>query len=182
MLASLGAHSVQESPSCLSGQGILVGVIDSGVDYTHTWLGGTNGTIHTYQAAYGSSVTSVENQRRDGLFPTARVVEGYDFVGDLVNGQTPQPVQRFVQVDDDPIDAHQGHGTSVAAAVLRVAPQAQIVAAKACFTATTSSHNGSGGCPEFAVLQSLEYMLDIHRDGSQRQVHIVNGTYLRAVR
>lgn len=51
----------------MTGQGIKVGIIDTGVDYTHPGLGG----------CYG---------------PECRVAYGYDFVGDEYNGEnTPIP-------------------------------------------------------------------------------------------
>lgn len=58
------------------GTGIRVAVLDSGIDYTHASLGG-GGTLEDFEAAY-KDFTS-----RDGLFPTDKVVEGYDFVGEV---------------------------------------------------------------------------------------------------
>ena len=70
----------------LTGQGIKVGVIDTGIDVDHPDLdGGTPG------------------------FPNSRVVAGYDFVGDAYNADTnPVPVP-----DANPDDCG-GHGTHVA--------------------------------------------------------------------
>ena len=63
------------------GSGIKVAVLDSGIDYTHVEFGGA-GTAAAYAAAYGTATTDSRNTTRDGLFPTARVVNGYDFVGE----------------------------------------------------------------------------------------------------
>ncbi|KAF9979453.1 hypothetical protein BGZ65_006548, partial [Modicella reniformis] len=72
----------------LTGKGIKIGVIDTGIDYTHPAF-----------AASGAKV---------GCFgKNCRVKYGYDFVGDKYDGKnTPVP-------DKDPSDC-QGHGTHVA--------------------------------------------------------------------
>ncbi|MDX2418632.1 MAG: S8 family serine peptidase [Xanthomonadales bacterium] len=68
-----------------TGEGISVGIIDTGIDYQHMNFGG-DGT---------------------DSFPTAKVVGGYDFVGDDYDGSnTPVP-------DADPLDCN-GHGSHVA--------------------------------------------------------------------
>lgn len=88
-LAMTGAD-IAYSELGYTGEGIRVGVIDSGIDIDHPDLGGsgTNGTTP---------------------FPSPRVKWGYDFVGDAYNadlGNTPAP---------DPIpDDCGGHGTHVA--------------------------------------------------------------------
>ncbi|KAF8754573.1 Subtilisin-like protein [Rhizoctonia solani] len=67
------------------GQGIKIGIIDSGIDYTHPYLGGAMG-------------------------PGNKVIGGYDFVGDAYTGlqdSIPMP-------DPDPLDQCNGHGTHVA--------------------------------------------------------------------
>jgi len=69
----------------LTGEGVSIGIIDTGIDYQHEDFGG-DGT---------------------DTFPTAKVVGGWDFAGDAYNGgNTPVP-------DDDPLDCN-GHGTHVA--------------------------------------------------------------------
>ncbi|QRV93660.1 pyrolysin [Ceratobasidium sp. AG-Ba] len=68
------------------GKGIKIGIIDTGIDYTHPALGGKFG-------------------------PGNKVIGGYDFVGDAYTGNagTPAPVP-----DNDPLDQCNGHGTHVA--------------------------------------------------------------------
>ena len=82
-----------------TGQGIRVAVIDSGIDYTHANLGGP-GTQAAYEAAWaplpaaapfipvvpaGTGYLVADDPGTaadDGLFPSAKVVGGYDFVGE----------------------------------------------------------------------------------------------------
>jgi subtilisin family serine protease len=88
-------------PATLTGVGIKVAVIDTGIDYIHAGFGGSG-----LQADYDrNDTTSIGDS--PALFPTARVVAGYDFAGDDYNGNnTPQP-------DPDPMDCN-GHGSHVA--------------------------------------------------------------------
>ena len=85
--------------SSLTGAGMKIAIIDTGVDYIHTDFGGSGA-----QADYDTNNTTVLG---DVSFPTAKVVAGYDFAGDDYTGNnTPQP-------DSDPIDCD-GHGSHVA--------------------------------------------------------------------
>lgn len=120
------------------------------MDYTHEALDGF-GTVRAYRRAFGRNESSIENTRRDGMFPTRRVVEGYDFLGDLFD-ETLQAMP-----DDDPID-YDGHGTNVASTIVAVAPDVELVAVKVC----SVTH----GCPQFSILQGFEYALDPNGDNS----------------
>ncbi len=84
-----------------TGAGVQIGIIDSGIDYTHATFGGA-GTASAYQLAQSSSTFS----------PTAKVVGGWDFAGDDYDPGTPG--REIPQPDANPLDCD-GHGTHVAA-------------------------------------------------------------------
>ncbi|MGH8235865.1 MAG: hypothetical protein ACREXP_02445, partial [Steroidobacteraceae bacterium] len=76
----VGGTAVQQSGT--DGTGVTVAVLDSGIDYTHRNLGGA-GTLAAYVAAYGTGPADPKYTTLDGLFPTAKVVGGFDFVGEV---------------------------------------------------------------------------------------------------
>ncbi len=73
----------------LTGRGISIGIIDSGIEYTHPDFGGIPGMS----------------------FPTGKVAGGYDFAGDTYNSVDPN--HDIPAPDPDPMDQN-GHGTHVA--------------------------------------------------------------------
>jgi len=94
-LSLTGVNTVQNSLG-LTGAGIKVGIIDSGIDIDHPAFG-------------GSGVAGTTS------FPTSRVVAGYDFVGDGYNsGGTGSAL---IPVPDANPDDCGGHGTHVAGIV-----------------------------------------------------------------
>jgi len=110
----IGATAVQELG--YDGTGVRVAVLDSGIDYTHAALGGS-GDPADYAA---NDPTIIE----PGSFPTAKVIGGYDFVGNTWPDTDEVP-------DPDPLDDGEGggHGTHVAdiiAGKIGVAPGASL--------------------------------------------------------
>lgn len=81
------------------GTSVRIGIIDTGIDYTHADFAGS-----------GNPADYTSNDRtiiEPGTFPTAKVVGGYDFVGDAYTGGT------NAVPDPDPMDCA-GHGSHVA--------------------------------------------------------------------
>jgi subtilisin family serine protease len=152
----VGGAAVQASG--ITGTGVRVAVLDSGIDYTHKNLSGP-GTAEAYTAAWGTSTTDPRNTTRDGLFPTDKVVDGFDFVGEA------WPSADRTE-DPDPID-FEGHGTHVADIIagksldgthVGMAPGAKLLAVKVC-SAVSSSCNG------VALLKGVDFSLDPNGDG-----------------
>jgi minor extracellular serine protease Vpr len=84
----------------MTGLGVKIAIIDTGINYYHKDFNGTGEPDNT---------TDNPDIVEPGSFPTAKVVAGYDFVGDAYDADTvPNPTP-----DPDPKDCN-GHGTHVA--------------------------------------------------------------------
>ncbi|HET9521790.1 MAG TPA: S8 family serine peptidase [Candidatus Limnocylindrales bacterium] len=165
----IGATAVQNAG--FDGTGIQVAVLDSGVDYTHAAFGGP-GDITGYKNAYGVKTKDTKNTKINDaykgkkLYPTSKVIGGWDFVGEAWTGGAGSPP---LAPDPDPIDCSPsfigcggGHGTHVAdiiAGELGVAPGAQLYAIKVCSSITTS-------CSGVALIEGMDFALDPNGDGS----------------
>jgi len=158
----IGATAVQTAG--YTGRGVRVAVLDTGIDYTHAALGGP-GTLAAYQAAYGTDPSDPRNTTLDGLFPTAKVIGGYDFVGESWPGG-----DGVEDPDPDPID-FDGHGTHVADIIggsHGVAPDVKLYAVKVCSAVDSA-------CSGLALLQGMDFALDPNGDGRTKdRVDIIN--------
>ncbi|RPF52172.1 S8 family peptidase [Aquisalibacillus elongatus] len=150
----------------VTGEGISVAVIDTGIDYTHASFAG-EGTVEAYESNDPDVV-------EEGTFPTAKVVGGWDFVGTDYDASSDDPEIRIPKPDADPLDEH-GHGTHVGATVAGievdskvgkgVAPDAELYAYKVF---------GEGGSTAVTA-QALEMAMDPNGDGDvSDHVDVVN--------
>ena len=143
----IGATAVQDMG--YDGTGVVVAIIDSGIDYTHEAFGGS-GDPADFEA---NDPTIIE----PGTFPTDKVIGGYDFVGSNWPDTSEEP-------DPDPLDdgAGGGHGTHVAditGGKLGVAPGVKFYALKVCSSVSTA-------CSGVAMMQALEFAVDPNGDGN----------------
>ncbi len=138
----------------ITGKGIKIGVLDTGIDYTHKMFGGSG-----LPSDYSENDTSIIEP---GSFPTAKVQGGIDLSGDkwLKQGdlEIPQP-------DPDPLDADE-HGTHVAGTAAGVgdgihtyngvAPDAALYAIKV--------FPKGGSTTDEIVMAALDYAVDPNGD------------------
>jgi subtilisin family serine protease len=87
------------------GDDTRIGIVDTGIDYTHSDFAGP-GTIEAFEAIDETKVDA-------SYFPTAKVVGGYDFVGNAYDGSSDDPALNTPKPDPNPLDCN-GHGSHVA--------------------------------------------------------------------
>ncbi len=152
----IGGSAVQAAG--IDGTGIRVAVLDSGIDYLHADLGGS-GDVAEYAANDRDII-------EPGTFPTAKVVGGFDFVGETWDRET----VTVLSPDPDPLDL-EGHGSHVAdiiGGVNGVAPGVELLAVKVC------SAVGSA-CSGIALIQGMDFSVDPNGDGdTSDRVDIIN--------
>jgi minor extracellular serine protease Vpr len=102
----MNVPTVWNGATGFTGSGILIAVIDSGVDYTHATFGGP-GTEAAYDDADDRDTTLEGDEFNE------KVVGGWDLVGDDYNADSDEPEENTPQPDPDPLDCD-GHGSHVA--------------------------------------------------------------------
>jgi len=136
------------------GEGVTVGVIDTGIDYYHANFEGTGNPADF--AADDPNIVEPDS------FPTAKVIGGFDFVGTAFDAS--DPANNTPLPDPDPLDEN-FHGSHVAGAIAGVgtafvgpgvAPMAKLYALKV-FGASGSTN---------VVADAIDRALDPNQDGA----------------
>ncbi|MBX3022964.1 MAG: S8 family serine peptidase [Bdellovibrionales bacterium] len=149
------------------GQGMRVGILDTGIDYTHRMLGGSG-----VQADYAAVNPALPNP----AFPNKKVVGGIDLVGTDFDASSPLPAANLPHPDSNPLD-EAGHGTHVAGTVAGlgdgkftysgVAPEAQLYAVKV--------FGKDGSTNDAVVIAGFEYAADPNGDlNPDDQLDVIN--------
>ncbi len=104
-------------PTKLNGRGEGVGIciIDTGLDFVHRSFGGSgDGTpTGTGVGSYVRGATTIGGSTPQTIFPTSKVIWGWDVVGDAYNGGLASPPVSVPSPDPNPMDVN-GHGTACA--------------------------------------------------------------------
>lgn len=129
-----------------TGKGVKIAVIDTGVDYTHANFGGPG----TPSAFSNNNGTIIE----PGTFPTAKVIGGFDFVGDDYDSESSDPARAIPHPDPDPLDCN-GHGSHVAGTAAGFGVRSNGERYRGPYNASTYSNSfviGPGVAPEALIL------------------------------
>lgn len=161
----IGAEEAHKSG--ITGQGKVVGIIDTGIDFTHAMLGGSGNK---------EEFAGMDPSQAHPSYPNAKVVGGIDLVGSAFDAGSPYSSLHRPWPDANPVDEG-GHGTHVAGTVAGigdgvntysgVAPGATLHAIKV--------FGKDGSTSDAVVVAALEYSADPNGDlNPDDQLDVVN--------
>jgi minor extracellular serine protease Vpr len=164
----IGAQEVWQKLG-ITGKGIRVGVIDTGIDYTHRMFGGSGNV-----ADYKNIDPDTDPDPRQ--FPTSKVRGGIDLVGSTYNSDSDTFLDHIPHPKKNPLD-ESGHGTHVAGTIAGigdgihtytgVAPDAELFAIKV--------FGKKGSTEDSVIIAGLEYAVDPDGDLDPRdRLDVVN--------
>ncbi|HET8795132.1 MAG TPA: S8 family serine peptidase [Arthrobacter sp.] len=167
----------------VTGEGVTIAVLDTGVDYTHASFGGP-GTVEAYQKAQASEQLPADDS---GLLDPEKFIGGWDLVGDDYNANPSSPsYQPVPHPDPNPLDcASAGHGSHVAGTAAGYGVNADGSTFTGDYSELTTEEVegmriGPGSAPEAQLVgirvfgcagssavvgQALDYVLDPNGDG-----------------
>ncbi len=167
----------------VTGEGVKIAVLDTGVDYTHASFGGP-GTVEAYEEAQASSQLPADDS---GLLDPEKFIGGWDLVGDDYNANpTMDSYQPVPNPDPNPLDcATAGHGSHVAGTAAGYGVNADGSTFTGDYSelsagAVNDMRMGPGSAPEAQLVgirvfgcagssavvgQALDYVLDPNGDG-----------------
>lgn len=150
-----------------TGKGMRIGILDTGIDYTHAMLGG-----HGLAADYAAIDPAAPN----AAFPNDKVAGGTDLVGSAFDASSPLPEKHLPHPDANPLD-EAGHGSHVAGTIAGrgdgvntydgVAPDATLYAVKV--------FGKEGSTADAVVIAGFEFAADPNGDlDPSDQLDVIN--------
>ena len=144
------------------GEGVIVGVIDSGINWEHPSFGSPSADGYVYTNPYGEQLGLCNDPE---VTCNDKLVGVYDFVED--DPQTPDVVEENTKGRDN--DGHGSHVASIAvgnrvnvlfegavsATLSGVAPRATLVTYRACYVGEPAGAD-TGGCAGSAILAAID--------------------------
>lgn len=149
------------------GENIHVGVLDTGIDYTHSMFMGP-GDAEVFKATNPNEPSP--------LFPNAKVVGGVDLVGTDYDAGSDKFAFRIPKPDANPIDEG-GHGTHVAGSIAGLGDGVHTYSgvAPGALLHSIKVFGADGSTSDYVVIAGLEYAADPNKDGDiSDKLHVVN--------